>query len=174
MMEYPYELRPKWYWQRPSDRTRRIIERLSRGRVISGQPLLDLAQRIARKVTGRAATNVVNAVCSWTTAVANGKWVSMSREYIYLGRSFIRLNIVKPTGRTCRWCGTSLFNINHYRCNSRLCRELSAVAARRHKTIRIRLSYRSDPEMRELEKAKFIATFYIRKLKEKKNAISLP
>ena len=131
----PYELRPRWYWQRPSDRTRRILERLSRGRVISGQPLLDLAWRIAHKTTGRGATNVVNAACSWSTAVANGKWVRTSREYVCLGRSLIRLHIVEQTG-LCRWCEAPLFNADHSRCNSRLCRELSAVAGRRHKTIR--------------------------------------
>lgn len=172
-MECPYELRPRWYWQRPSDRTRRILERLSRGRVLSGQPLLDLAYRIARKMTV-SATNVVKAVCSWQDVVANGKWTRMSREHVRSGRRFIRLHIVKPTRLTCRWCGVPLYNENHSRCNARLCRELSAVAGRRHQTIRIRLSHHADPEMREMLKARFIATFYIRKLKEKKNAISLP
>ena len=172
-MDTPYELRPRWYWQRPSDRTRRILERLSRGRVISGQPLLDLARRIARKTAPRAAASVVNAVCSWSTAVVNGKWAHTSREYVHLGRSLIRLHIVKPTG-VCRWCEAPLFNADHSRCNSRLCRELSAVAGRYHKTIRIRLSHHSDPDARYLAKAKFISTFYLRKLKEKQNAISLP
>lgn len=153
---------PKWYTQRPSDRIRRLVSRLSIGRVIRDDELLSICKRLSRRLSSPGRENVIRSVCGGWTAVANGKWISC-RGFWVVGRHFFTLVVRRIVG-ACMWCGTPLFEPDHRKrdrhCKSRLCRELYAVLIGKHQKIRIRCKWTAG---RELAKTKFVAMFYLRK-----------
>jgi hypothetical protein len=165
---HPTPLRPKWYQQRPSDRIRRLIDRVSRGKVIRFPELEDLCRRYANKMLYGAVGSLPQSVYRGYVAVVNGRWIT-SGNYTRLGSHFIDIVREQPVSQ-CRWCGAPLFHpehsARHYYCRSRLCRELSAVLHNRHGCIKIRMKHWGG----EAGQIKFMAMFYIKKHKEKCNA----
>lgn len=156
-------MRPKWYVQRPSDRIRRLVDRISRGRVIRVAELQELCDRYVRKIFGYNHGSVASSVYRGYVAVINGKWVSFIRGYVVIGRHLFRM-VEKHPVQTCLWCGNPMFEPEHKKwhdhCNSRLCRELSAVKNGTHERIRLRWKWQAG---KEGARTKFLAMFYIRK-----------
>lgn len=173
MYYYPppeFYVRPKWYRQRPIDRVRRIIERLSVGTVIRRDDAENLAYRLAKRicgVTGCIPRNVVGIAIG----VAGGQWL-YSGEFIYGSGPYaykLRIPIKSEyTKRKCFWCGRHLYAslghpAHHWHCGSRTCREIDAVRKRRHGTIKI--GWRTTLDIDE-QKTRFLAKFFVIKQKQ--------
>lgn len=174
--------RPAWYIQRPTDRIERIIERLSKGRVIRRDEAEDIAYRLAKRMCG-VTGSVPKAVIGRSIAFINGKRIDNGYliwdSRVYGTRINARgaakysrsIKIVKdePNG-TCFWCGKGLYSHAghppdryHQHCNRRLCRELMAVWNKRHGSIR--MNRKGRLELAE-QKANFIARFFLLKQKQ--------
>lgn len=134
------------------------------GRVLRKDELENLAYKLIRRICGYVNGSVENAVLRNYVAIVNGKWFS----WIFGFQGFEEIHRVRIIEKApcayCFWCDAKLFEPEHKpwhrHCNSRLCRELSAVKNGKHQSISIRWKVQAGPEV---ARTKILAMFYVRK-----------
>jgi len=155
----------KWYEQTYSERVERVLMRCSVGKIIRREELESLTERMARKLCHPPGSMViVRTVLNDAIALANSRWLYRNK-FVWRGnKHYAYFEIVQSTPTSfCKWCDKPLFSVNRkIHCGSRICRELHAVRTGMHKEIRIQFN-RGGRLDYETAKAKFIATFFLRK-----------
>lgn len=149
-------VRPRWYWQRQSDRLKRILARISMSRTLYPEHIKDIAERWSpRHATHPGYQAIIKSVYDWNYKYFLYKGEKVNVDWFFSNGGYFKI-VSKTTDNFCNYCGKPLFNKNHWRCNDRLCREMQAVRNGKHKEIRMRI-----PKTQE----EFIAEFIIRKSK---------